>query len=231
MDFDLRHFYKSPPRFREDVKAHMHALATSFVKRTCMQMRALQIDRLLTRHVPLIIFQICQDPITKFSRNGLSTQTCRVKSLSKVFHRTLHDTMHALQHDKYGDIDKKIVKGTQIILQAHGLKSNFNACVLIAACVAEMCGIMLNAARQDDKKTITIELLQEYSTKHVLSSGELCTNISLVRFLNSIQKPLYMETKSAPPPQKRKRDVGDVPHHDRHRFLEEKCVSFSAGTR
>lgn len=171
----------------------MHELATSFVKRVCEHMKALDIDRLLPRHVSIVIFLMCQDPITRYTRHGLSMQTPRVKPLSKVFARVIQNTAAELEKEKYGLIDRKIVKGTQAIIEGCGLKSNATANVLIAACVAEMCGIMLNAARQRDKKTITLDVLQEASTIHVLSNGEACTNVSLVRFIASIKRPLFVQ--------------------------------------
>lgn len=236
MDFDLKLFFKEPPRFREEVKSHMHELATSFVKRVCEHMKALEIDRLLPRHVSIVVFQMCQDPITRYTRHGLSMQTPRVKPLNKVFARVIQNTEAALETDKYGLIDRKIVKGTQAIIGECGLKSNAAANVLIAACVAEMCGIMLNDARQREKKTITLDVLQEASTIHVLSSGEACTNVSLLRFITSIQRPLFVQSKASAAAndgggkRKSQQENTHIKQYKR-RTLEEKSVKFSERPR
>lgn len=233
MDFDLKVFFEQPPRFREDVKAYMHDLAARFVHRVCQHMDALKIDRLLPRHVSLIIFQMCRDPITRYTRHGLSLQTLRVKTMSKVFAKVLQETEVAIENkEKYGLIDKRIVKGTKDIIEHNGLKTNNAANVLVAACVAEMCGIMLNDARRDDQKTITLEMLHETATVHVLSNGEACSNVSLIRLITSFQRPLAREIKPVKPdPEKGERNVkrrtDDKSTEKRQRTLEEKSVKFS----
>lgn len=230
MEFDLKVFFKDPPRFREDVKTYMHEFAGRIVKRVILHMKMLEITRLLPRHVGLIMFQMCSDPITRYTRQGLSTQTLKVKTLSKVFARVLQDTTEALERDaKYGGIDKKIVKGTAHLIEEAGLKSNSTATVLVAACVAEVCGIMLNDAGKTDKKTLTLEVLHQSSTVHVLSNGESCVNASLVRFIHSIHTPLYAETRESrsreEPTRKRAAPTnGDA--RKKRMALEEKSVKF-----
>jgi hypothetical protein len=232
MDFDLKFFFKDPPRFREDVKHYMHDLANKIVLRVCQHMKALNIDRLLPRHVSFIMFQICQDPVTRYMRHGLSCQAHRVKPLSKVFAKVLCETTIAIEKEhKNGNIDRKIIKGTQSIIDEHGMKSSIVATVLVASCVAEVCGIMLNDARQyGDKKTITLDILQEASTTHVLSNGEACTNISLARFIASIYRPIFSEIQVEVEESTRKRKPDGVPlvNKQKRRILEEKTVKFAA---
>ena len=236
MDFDLKVFFRDPPRFREDVKIYMHELASQIVKRVILHMKNLEITRLLPRHVSLIIFQMCPDPVTRYTRHGLCVQTLKVKSLSKVFARVLQDTTLALEKDqRYGGIDKKIVKSTTSLIEEAGLKSNSHASVLVAACIAEVCGIMLNDARQLDKKTITLDILQQSSTVHVLSNGETCVNASLVRFIESIKRPIQSELiekrEREDAEQKRKRRSKSTDTTRKRIALEEKSVKFSDARR
>tara|TARA_B110001450_G_scaffold251866_1_gene272599 strand:- start:2081 stop:3010 length:930 start_codon:yes stop_codon:yes gene_type:complete len=231
MDFDLKLFFKDPPRFREDLKHYMHDLAKKIVLRVCQHMKALNIDRLLPRHVSLIMFQMCQDPVTRYMRHGLSCQAHRVKPLSKVFAKVLCETTIAIEKEhKNGNIDRKIIKGTQNIIDENGMKSSNVATVLVASCVAEVCGIMLNDARQcGDKKTITLDILQEASTTHVLSNGEACKNISLARFITSIYRPMLSEFQVEVEESTRKRKPDrHLVDKQKRRILEEKTVKFAA---
>ena len=234
MDFDLKLFFKDPPRFREDVKHYMHDLAKKIVLRVCQHMKALNVDRLLPRHVSLIMFQMCQDPVTRYMRHGLSCQAHRVKPLSKVFAKVLSETANAIETEhKNGNIDRKIIKGTQNIIDDCGMKSSNVATVLVASCVAEVCGIMLNDARQcADAKTITLDILQEASTTHVLSNGEACTNISLARFIASIYRPVFSEiqVEMEEATRKRKSDNAPLVEKQKRRMLEEKTVKFAEYT-
>jgi hypothetical protein len=215
----------------------MHDLACRIVKRVISHMKNLEIARLLPRHVPLIMFQMCLDPVTRYTRQGLCVQTLKVKSLSKVFARVIQDTTLAFEKDqRYGGIEKKIVKSTTSLIEEAGLKSNSHASVLVAACIAEVCGIMLNDARQLDKKTITLEILQQSSTVHVLSNGETCVNASLVRFIESIKRPIECELEEKrereDAQQRRKKRTSNSTETTRKRIaLEEKSVKFSEARR
>ena len=229
MDFDLKPFFRDPPRFREDVKKYMHEVANRIVWRVCQHMSALGVDRLLPRHVHLIMFQMCQDPVTRYMRHGLSAQTNRVKPMCKVFAKVLQETSAAIEQEhKNGHIDRKIIKGTHKIIEDYGLKSSAAATVLVASCVAEVCGIMLNVARQRDAKTMTLDVLREASTTHILANGESCKNISLARFIASVYRPTWAELEAQREDTRKRKSEAALSKQFKRRSLEEKRVQFTA---
>ena len=71
MEFDLKLFFKEPPRIKEEVKVYMHDTASRIVKRAVEHIKFLQIERILPRHVRIIIFEMTQDPLTRMKRVGL----------------------------------------------------------------------------------------------------------------------------------------------------------------
>lgn len=237
MEFDLKLFFKEPPRIKEEVKVYMHDTASRIVKRAVEHIKFLQIERILSRHVRIIIFQMTQDPLTRMTRVGLCVQQSKVKNMAKVFQRTIDSTEENLKGDaKYGGIDKKVVKGTQTILDDMEVRYSTGASVCLAACVAEVCGIMLNSTQTlMQERTINLASLQTYATIHCISSGEKCCNSSLVRFLHHLNLPMQKEIEQTAD------DVKDLPKISKKstrespgrkmRRLEEKSVSFSEDKR
>lgn len=192
MDFDLKFFFKEPPRFKEEVKLYIHEFATAFVRRTAQYAKIMTIERLLPRHVLLIMFAVSQDPITRYTDRGLCLQQHKIKSVLRVLQRALLNVNQNIQLDpKYGCLDKKLVKGTAQVLEEEGVRTSTAATVYLATCLAEVCGIMLNCTHMHmhDQKTVSLAVLKEMSMIHQLSSGEICTNVSLMRFIHSITHP------------------------------------------
>ena len=236
MEFDLKVFFKDPPRIKEDVKAYMHEIASRIVIRAAQHIRTLGIDRILPRHVKIVIFHMTQDPLTRMNRHGLCTQQTKVKSIAKVFQRTIDLAEEALKSDaKYGGIDKKIVKGTQLILTEQNVRHSTGASVCLAACVAEICGIMLNSTQSlMEDRTINLNALHSYSTTHCISTGDKCTNSSLLRFLHYIDTQVHAEVDPVAMSDSRAKEAeaeakpSTRPESPKRKLrrLEEKTVSF-----
>ena len=192
MDFDLKSFFVESPRIKDEVRAHMHQLATTIVIRFVAYAKQLQVERILPRHVRMIAFQMAQDPLLRCSRQGLCVQKTAIKSLQRILTRAFDDVDNALKQEiKHGGIDRKIVKQTGLLLEKHDQKASTAAVVSIAACVAEICGVMLNSTAQNmTEKTMTLSLIHEHACTHITSSGERCRNASLHRFLVTLDRPL-----------------------------------------
>lgn len=242
MDFDLKLFFKEPPRIKEGVKTFAHDLADKFVRRTVEHARALSIDRILPRHARLIVFQLAQDPYTRMQRGAVCVQQGRVKNMLKVFQRAMDMAETALKTDaKYGGIDKKIVKSTQSVMTSAEVKVSTAASVIIAACVAEMIGIILNSTQTlMEDRTMSLASVREYGTTHCISSGNRCINSSLVRLVHHLSQPLCIVTVSAPSREEREKlarakKSGEHPSKEspqkKMRRLETKSVTFETAVR
>lgn len=190
MDFDPKSFFADPPRLKEEVRTYIHDFATRMVQVASAYARFMGIDRLLPRHVRLIVFMMAQDPIVRCSRSGLCVQRSKTQPMTRVFTRVIDSVEGRLKDDpKYGGIDKKLVKGTLIILTNTNMKTSTAANIYLAACVAEVCGIMLNATQKlMTERTMSLSLLNEHKTTYLSSSGYMSTNVSLVRFVHFIEK-------------------------------------------
>lgn len=246
MDFDLKPFFKDPPRIRDEVRRYIHLLATNIVERIAYHAQMLEVDRMLPRHVRMIIIHMTQDPLTRMNRNGLCIQHTKVKTMSRVFQRALDDAETNLKTDsKYAGIDRKIVKGSQAVLTRLNLRFSAGASVCIAACVAEICGIILNSTHTlMEDRTVSLSALQTYGTTHCLSSGEKCVNSSLVRFIHSIftpphpelfrlkeKAPVHAKQPPSPAPPAPKHKIARESPSKKLRRLESKSVSFHMDKR
>lgn len=193
MDFDLRLFFETPPRFREEVKRHMHDLATRIVLRVANHANLLGIERIHPRHARIILAQMCQDPLPRCNRSGLCLHNSKIKPMNRVFCRVMDITAKS-EDAKNGGIDRKIVKGTLQVLANNNVKSAMGGGVFVAACVAEVCGIMLNAAHNmTNEKTVSMESLQNYACQHKLASGHIVENASLMRFIRHVDSPILVD--------------------------------------
>lgn len=226
LEFELKRFFREDdcPRFNQDVKASICKLGTDMVYQVALHMHNFRITRLLPRHVPYLIFQLCQDPYTVILRNGdAQAQRSRIKDLSKILSKVLEDAQVDVEHKKNGNIDRKIVRGVVDVLKSVNLDTTQKAAVMVAACIAEVCGILLNAAyREADRpKTLNDELVWRCGINHKMSSnGEECKNTSLVRLISALRHSnaqALMVMKS-----------GGTQAEERKRFdvAEEKMVSF-----
>lgn len=230
MDFDLKFCFTDPPRFKDEVKKYFYRLSTVTIKHIICHMRLLHIERLLNRHVRLIFFQLSQDPVVKYSKAGLVTQTLKIKPLFKVFKSVIDRTEKALENNKYGNIDKKIVKCTQALFDEYNTKSSHGAVVCVAACIAEVCGIMLNATQSlVPDRTLSLQMVHSFSTTHMTSSGQKCMNASLHRFLCHVEQDVAIPRLTPPSSSKpRQQQTARLPDKKKSfKKLEEKTVSFA----
>lgn len=158
LEFELKRFFREDdcPRFNQDVKASICKLGTDMVYQVALYMHNFRITRLLP-HVPYLIFQLCQDPYTVILRNGdAQAQRSRIKDLSKILSKVLEDAQVDVEHKKNGNIDRKIVKGVVDVLKSVNLDTTQKAAVMVAACIAEVCGILLNAAYREADRPKTL---------------------------------------------------------------------------
>ena len=231
MEFDLKVFFQDPPRIRDEVKKHIYNISTKFVERVITHVRVLDIERVLPRHLRLVLFNIVPDPQTRVTRNGLCSQKSRIKSISKIFQSAMDATEKHLQGDaKYGGISKQIVKSTHVQFDTHNVKASNTTIVLLSACISEICGIMLNTTLQEmgSQRTMTIDMLLNNCTVHTISNGEKCVNASLSRLLHVLQRPhpqTRTKQEAEPDVLQRKRKLETRVHEPTK--LEEKKVSFS----
>ena len=224
MDFELKHFFKrDSPRFQQELKESMHAFASDFVRKIIDLACSFRVKRILPRHVWYLIFHLCPDPCIYSDRAGVQINRSRVKDISKILASVLVETEEILEDKKNGHIERKIIKGVSTIAHEANCDISQKASVLIAACVSEVCGIILNSAYHAMKmpKTLTEAIVWEYATTHILSKQqEECVNKSLLRLIVSIKRQPV--SKVAEKPTKVERTRFEV--------QEEKSVSFSNST-
>ena len=235
MDFDLKSFFEQPPRMKDEVRRYMHYISLRFVERIALHARHLEIERLMPRHVRMILFSMTPDPQTRYTRQGICTQQLRIKSISKLFQKSMDAAEAAYANkDKYGGIDKRIVKNVLGVFAEHKTGTAMLTNVLVAACISEMNGILLNAAchmmiKMELGKTMTTEILQTHGCTVELSNGDRCTNSSLVRFIHSLARahPVDVDPVRNDPATK-KRDAPPAPASTGKsaRRLTNKTVSF-----
>tara|TARA_B100001063_G_C16518462_1_gene430454 strand:+ start:96 stop:485 length:390 start_codon:yes stop_codon:yes gene_type:complete len=82
---------------------------------------------------------------------------------------------------------------------------------------------MLNCTHMhmSNQKTVSLAMLKQTSMMHQLSSGEVCTNTSLMRFIHSITNPPPSISDNHAKSVKRPREESSYCH------IEERNVSFS----
>lgn len=202
----------------------MHAFASNFVRKIIDLACSFRVKRILPRHVSYLIFQLCPDPCIYIGRAGMQINRSRVKDISKILASVLVETGEILEDNKKnGHIERKIIKGVGIIAHEANCDISQKASVLIAACVSEVCGIILNSAYHAMKmpKTLTEAIVWEYATTHILSKQqEECVNKSLLRLIVSIKRQPVSHTKEKPTKVERAR----------FEVQEEKNVSFLNST-
>ena len=209
MDFDIKTFFQSPPRIKDEVRIHIQTIATKFVFRFIAFVKMLGLERVLPRHVRVIVFQMCSDPYTIVTRQGLAYQQSRVKNMLRLLQRALDNAEGKLKEDaKYGGIDKRVVKGTSHIFEQESVRASTGGIVCVAACAAEICGLILNATHQKmtDQKTMTLKMIEEYGTMISLSDGQTCAHTSMIRLLHSLNSTIaasYMTMENTPTSDKR----------------------------
>ncbi len=189
MDFDIKLFFKDPPRVKEDVKSHIHTIGEQIVDKSIHHFKCMSVERVVPKHVQLVFFHMSQEPFTRITRNSLCIQHLKIKTLQKVFTRVYQECEK--NGMKNGGIDKKIIKYVSAKLAENNIKFNAQAVVQLSACVAEVCGILLNctATMMGSDKTMTLNHFMQHSCAYCLSNGTKVLNNSLVRFLHYVKQP------------------------------------------
>jgi hypothetical protein len=189
MDFDIKLFFKTPPRIKEDLKSHVHHIGEQIVDKCIHHLKQMGVERVVPKYVHMVFFHMAQEPFTRVTRNSLCIQQLKIKPVQKVFARVFHDCEQS--ESKNAGIDKKIIKYVSAKLSEHNLKFNPQAVVQIAACTGEICGILLNctAVMMENEKTMTLKHFNDNSCTYCLSNGSKVLNHSLVRFLHYIKQP------------------------------------------
>lgn len=199
MDINASAFFRSPPRIASEVTAAVREMALRMVTRAAEHALALNAARVQPRHVRLISIVMAQDPMTRLSRNGLCVQETKVKPVVKVLKRAVDDAEKAIARGAAnGDIDDSIVRSTRAVWTKLGVPFDASAAVCMAACVAEVCGIMLNSTQRlmNDSTVMRLSDFEAHSTTYSLSSGGTCANTSLRRFLTHLFRPTFAESAS-----------------------------------
>lgn len=196
MEIEPEAFFSTPPRFQAEVGAFIRDLSSRVVQRFAQHARCLGIERLTPQSVKLIVFSICSDPYTRQTRHGLAVQQSKLRNMLKLFGRSMRDAEAAMAHHRYGNIDRMIVQSVQSAL---AVKHTDAAAVCVAACVATLCGIVLNSTHNftGDRKVIEVADVHAHCDRHTLSTGEVVRNASMARLLHVLRTPLQ---DVAPPP-------------------------------
>lgn len=189
MDLDIKLFFKDPPRMKEDVKRHIRDVGASIVARCVHHLHRMKIDRATAKHVQFVFFHMAQEPLSRVVRTSLCVQQLRIKTMQKVFARVCREC--EASEEKNAGIDKKIIRYVTTQLKAHGMKFSPQAALQLSACVAEICGILLNCtAGMMTEKTMTLSHFYDNSCMYCVSNGTPVLNNSLVRFLHYVNQPM-----------------------------------------
>ena len=237
MDFDVKFcFDRHPPRMKEEVRTYALRVSSLLVQRIAFHSRELEVERLLPRHVRMIVFDITQDPVLRLNRGFVVVQNNKIRSMSKLLQRALDAANTAFERDpKHGLLDRALVRSCASTLEAHSIKASNAAVVYVATIVAEMIGILLSSAHMcmPENRTMTLENVK--AMKYQLSTGQVVNNISVHRLMHSIERTSHMcqnaaledEAITRVPAAKRPR--ADVPPcaPKSMRNLECKTVSFA----
>lgn len=229
MDVCLKDFFRPDerPRFQTHLRTEVNAFATDCIETLAAYARDVRITRILPRHVPVFIFQLCCDPLTYIDYDGeVRVHKGRTKELSKIMSNVLAETARALESDGVTGVERKAVNGVAAVFKSCNLYCGRKSATLIAACVLEVLGMILRAAHRVSKcKTLTPEIVWEHGGVHVLSTtGERCVNCSLARFLAARRRPRREERAASSPHAQARCDARRQAPKD---ALEEKSVSFS----
>ena len=244
MDFDVKFcFDDNPPRMKEEVRDHALRTAALLVQRIIFHANELRVERLLPRHVRLIVFDITQDPVVRLNRGIVVTQTNRIRSMSKLLQRALDAALDASERDpKYGMIDKRLVRSCATMLEAASVRSSSAAVVHVAALVAEFTGIVRSSAHAcllDSHRTLGLDAVR--AMRYKLSNGQIVNNISLHRLAHSIERTPHMlraaaleeesEAIAAPPPRPCSTKRSESSARGGARRMEDRTVTFATAAR
>lgn len=225
MDFDPKCFFENPPRMKEELKEYVKELAENIAVKICVFAQILfENERITPKHIKSIIFAICPDPITAYNRQGLCSQKVALKPIYKVICKSI-DQAVALDGDKYGGLDKKIVKACGKHLSV--FKASSSTAVAMAAVISTICGIILQSAQDNvpNMKTLTLESVKQFGTTYSGSSGQYPYS-SLIRFLKIVEvfnPTIPIPMKSKPVVGKSKKDLKPAIVYDK---TETKQVHF-----
>lgn len=192
MEFNLKPFFnkEETPRLQKDFKMSVYLFTARLVERIADHLCAFRINRVLPRHVPIVMFTLCQDPLTKLGRSGeVVVYRSRIKDLSKILASVLSRLEKKLSSEEKPSVDRALSKCIRTILDKRGIYIGPKSILMLSACVSEIIGIIVNSAyRASHTKTLTVDKLWEHAATHTLSSsGQRCTNRSLLRFLRVLE--------------------------------------------
>ena len=192
MDFDPKCFFENPPRMKEDLKEYIKDLSRSIVKKFVLYANILfPGEKLSAKHVQLLVISVCPDPLTSYNKNGLCIQNIKLKHIHRILCKSIQTSIAC--EDKYGNNDKKIFKFCKSMCL--NVKISTSGIIAMTAIVSEICGIILQSAKENsvNPKTLTLEMVKSEGMTHISSSGTRVPYGSIVRFLNIVTKfePVY----------------------------------------
>ena len=191
MNIDPKMFFKNSPRIREEVRIYVNNVATQVLERFLEYAKILNIDNINPVGALLLSTLICSDPITTYqSGNELCVQTCKIIPMQVLIGKAIQETEIACKDLKYGNIDKKLVCQTNAIIRQSKQKYTRTGACCVAACIAEIIGIILNSAVDTDTMctTLTLEMVEKYGMTHrSRTTGTRISNGSLIRLLAGLQ--------------------------------------------
>lgn len=196
MEFDVKCFFVDPPRVKEEVRTYMQQVATRIVQRFAVLCRMLQVDRVHPPHVTLVFAQMAPEPRTQYSRQGLCAVRPAVRPMTRIFRKVVETTMVKVEEgDKYGGVERRLLRSTGVCLRGAHVKATPAAVACVAACVSEVCGLMLNAAhRQMTERTLTLDAVRRHACEQTVAK-RVATHTSLREFLECLERPLACERK------------------------------------
>lgn len=185
MEFQLKPFFNEDdcPRMQKDFRTSVYLFTTRLVERIVDHLTAFRIKRVLPRHVSILMFTICQDPLTKLGRSGeVVVYRSRIKDLSKIIASVL------ARLDESYTPNRGLVRFIRTIFDKRSIYVGPKSMVMLSACVSEIIGIAVNSAyKASPTKILTADKLWEHAAMHkVSSSGQRCTNCSLLRTLKTL---------------------------------------------
>ena len=188
MDLDPKCFFEVAPRMQESAKQFVKDLGQSIVEKVVSATSTLKADKINAKVVKLIVILVSNDLAITFSdKNGIMVPVNRMRTMSKIICRSI-DSLD--KDDKYGGLDRKIVKATAKLLDSSGIKYSSDGKLAICAFVSEVCGILLQSAVcSNPDKTLTKEMIVSNGFTYETSKEGVCVNGSLIRLVHGIQTP------------------------------------------
>lgn len=164
--FDTKSFLVegSALRVPKNVKDCIHALMTEFLMRIISYVDQMDLDRVSSKHVRVVMCLMSPEPVTMYVKNSLvskdKTSTFSVRSMNACIDKAIESG------DKYGKLDQRLVKACAEMTQE---KFSMDANIACAAAMTAL-GQALFTSVSQESKTLSMDDLKRACVKDEMLS-------------------------------------------------------------